>query len=83
MKSGASLLGLAKYIYYDFLLFFMLTGCNGCSESDSKWRREAIERYKTRVTKSRKRITYFLVPKKYYRVCWAQRVSSKVWLEVI
>ena len=59
MKSGASLLGLGKYIYYDFLLFFMLTGCNGCSESDSKWRREAIERYKTRVTKSRKRITYF------------------------
>ena len=41
MKSGAPLLGLAKSIYYDFLLSFMLTGCDGCIESDSKWRREA------------------------------------------
>ena len=48
MKSGAPLLGLAKAMYYDFLLSFMLTGCDGCMESDSKslsrWRRDAYRK---------------------------------------
>ena len=49
-------------LFYDCLLSVMLTGCDGCIESDSKflsrWRREPIERSKTRV-KVRKRINYF------------------------
>ena len=37
-------------IFYDFLLSFMLTGCDGYIESDSKpllrWRREAYRKIK-------------------------------------
>ena len=38
---------LTALVFYDFLRSFMLTGCDGCIESDSKslsrWRREALE----------------------------------------
>ena len=39
---------LTALVFYDFLLSFMLTGCDGCIESDSKslsrWRREAYRK---------------------------------------
>ena len=37
---------LTALLFYDFLLSFMLTGCDGCIESDSKslWRREAYRK---------------------------------------
>ena len=43
---------LTALLFYDFLLSFMLTGCDGCIESDSLCRTgegKPIERYKTRV----------------------------------
>ena len=40
---------LTALLFYDILLSFMLTGCDGCIESDSKYRtgeEKPIERYK-------------------------------------
>ena len=39
---------LTALLFYDFLLSFILTGCDGCFESDSKyltcWRKEAYRK---------------------------------------
>ena len=56
MKSGGPHLGLVKYIYYDFLPSFMLTGCDGCKlkaiiSGEEKDVRPGL--------KLRKRISYF------------------------
>ena len=43
---------LTALLFFDFLLSFMLTGCDGCIKSDSKSLSrlgKPIERYKTRV----------------------------------
>ena len=49
---------LTALLFYDFLLYFMLTGCDGCIESDSKslshWRREAYRKTIRPGLKSRK-----------------------------
>ena len=58
---------LTALLFYNFLLSFMLTGCDGCIESDSKSlsrsRREAFRNIRPRL-KSRKRINYFCRSKK-------------------
>ena len=67
---------LTPLLFYDFLLSIILTGCDGCIESDSKslsrWRREAYTEKDIRLgLKSRKRINYFKFrrsKKIYYRV---------------
>ena len=49
---------LTALLFYDFLLSFMLTGCDGCIESDSKsllrWRREAYRKTRVKVAEENK-----------------------------
>ena len=49
---------LTALLFYDFLLSFMLTGCDGCIESDSKslsrWRREAYRKTRVKVDEENK-----------------------------
>ena len=59
---------LTALLFYDFLLYFMLTACDGCIESDikslSRWRREAYRKIIRPGLKSRKGINYFRRSKK-------------------
>ena len=67
---------LTALLFYNFLLSFMLTGCDGCIALSGE--EKPLERYKTREEK-----IIFVVPKQYYRFSGAQRASSKVRLGVI
>ena len=65
-----------------------LTGRDGCIESNSKSLYRArevkpIERFKSRVRVAEENRLFSSFEKKYYRVSWAQRASSKLRLGVI
>ena len=65
-----------------------LTGRDGCVERNSKSLYRArevkpIERYKSRVRVAEENKLFSSFQKKYYRVSWAQRASSKLRLGVI